>query len=226
MKKHIFKSGSDPQKSVETSSIAPSIKQKLKIMTALGTWLTCVIYDSSPSPAGTTLRWARLSVTMQRVARLESLPHSFMVFLCICDILFKDSHSLSIPSPDLAMVCHTHTHTQIVEFAFAHTCASSFHLQKIPHSHRDTNIHSQYIYLAQEVTHSCFTCLIVLLGHEMRQRKCVSMAETQGGKKGKRNHLVQCSISFRVPHQEASSFMSLIPPSFSHNGWILEEISF
>lgn len=118
-----------------------------------------------------------------------------MVFLCICDILFKDSHSLSIPSPDLAMVCHTHMHTNS-KFAFAHICAFPLHLPNVPHT--DTH-KSQYIYFAQEVTHSCFTCLIVLLGHEMRQRKCVSVEEKQGEKRkeeslGPMQHLLQGAL--------------------------------
>lgn len=40
-----------------------------------------------------------------------------------------------------------------------------------------TYTRSQCIYLAQELTRSCFTCLIVLVGHEMRLLGCVSVEE-------------------------------------------------
>lgn len=110
---------------------------------------------------------------------------------------------------------HMDTHAQTVKLACAHTCASPFHVLKVPHTQ------SQYIYLAQEVAHSCFTCLIVLLGHEMRQRKCVSVEEMQGrGRKKRReerrSRLIQGSISCLVAQQEASS-ISVIPPLFSDN---------
>lgn len=65
---------------------------------------------------------------------------------------------------------HTHTHTQITRQCLSFSCLTA---RSISYTHTQ----SQYIYLAQELTHSCFTCLIVLVGHGMRLSECVSVEE-------------------------------------------------
>lgn len=127
------------------------------------------------------------SISMQqRSFWHDSVFGSFMVFLHSPDILSKDSCSLRVSSPDLVvsrthmrnmnLKMDTHRDTQIQSHltreCFSLSCSTGRNI-----SCTDTQAEPVYIYLAQELTHACFTCLIVLVGHETRLRECVSLEE-------------------------------------------------
>lgn len=98
---------------------------------------------------------------------------------------------LKYPQHPLAWSCNDvpHTHRQILNIRFF-ICMWSFE-----EGSKKTHRKSAYIFLTG--SHALlFTCLIVLLGHEMRQHKCVSVEETQEGEK---NRGVERSISYNVP---------------------------
>lgn len=124
-----------------------------------------------------------LSVTMQCGRIL--LEHTILFWLLgfifmhpwhLVQGLMSPACLLSWPSD----VTHTHTHwTWRWTFAHAHTHSAT-------HLWRKQRERISVVYLAQELSHSRFACMIVLVGHGMRQRKCVSVEEETGGKERER----------------------------------------
>lgn len=125
------------------------------------------------------------SVTMQSGSIPVSVSGSFMIFLLILDILLKDSWCLCVSFPDLVMLCTqtytqtlTHRHSELEDgHRLTQIHSHSFHAEWSRAFATQKHTHTQSVHIFSRGTHSCFTCLVVLVGHGMRRRECVSVEE-------------------------------------------------